>query len=122
MAPGTKNTKHKIAEITTSILTDEVSGDVASFIRSLAYKRFAPDLTLEKRVLLHEAVRQYLASGRTEDASRVVSEGISSDVMTAELVNLVSESDAFDAITEKVRNVIEAAAPGMRIGDRKSVV
>ncbi|MCZ7861582.1 hypothetical protein O9X98_09230 [Agrobacterium salinitolerans] len=122
MAPGTKSTKQKIAEITTSILTDEVSGEVASFIRSLAYRRFAPDLTLEKRVLLHEAVRQYLASGRTEDASRVVSDGISANAMTAELVSLVGEADAFDAISEKVRAVFEADAPEMRIGDWQEIV
>lgn len=122
MAPGTKNTKQKITEITTSILTGEVSGDVASFIRSLAYRRFAPDLTLEKRVLLHEAVRQYLASGRTEDASRVVSEGLRSDAMTAELVSLVGDADAFDAITEKVRAIIEASAPELRIDDLQEVV
>jgi hypothetical protein len=122
MASGTKNTKQKIVEITTSILSREVSGEVASFIRSLSYRRFSPDLTLEKRVLLHEAVRQYLSSGSTDEASRVVSDGFSSDATTAELVSLVSDASAFDAITEKVRKAIETKAPELCVDNLQEVV
>ncbi|MCV9963819.1 hypothetical protein OIU34_18235 [Pararhizobium sp. BT-229] len=122
MAPGTKSTKQKIVETTTSILTGELAGDVASFIRSVAHRRFSPDNTLEKRVLLHEAVRSYLSNGSREAASRVVSEGVDPDVTATQLVNLVSDADGLDAITDKVRAIIEASAPELRTDRLREVV
>ncbi|MDW9478718.1 hypothetical protein GOB57_08375 [Sinorhizobium meliloti] len=122
MAAGTKSTKQKIAEITTSILTGAAAGDVASFVQSLSYRRFAPDQTLEKRVLLHEAVRQYLSSGSRDIASRIVSEGLCGDSMATELVSLVSEADALDVITEKVKSIIEASAPELRVEALEEVI
>jgi hypothetical protein len=106
MNPKNINPRQKLIETVTSALQGELATEVSSFIVSMAYRRFAPDLTLEKRVLLHEAVRVFLGTGDRDAAELCIAEGIDADTNNQELVSSVSDNPALDALVSKVRAVI----------------
>lgn len=107
----TPNTKDSIAETTIAILTREMADDVSSFIRSLSYRRFAPDMTMEKRVLLHEAVRKYMAHGDRIAARQIIADGIDAEGEAFEIATLVNESEFLEAAIETIRCRMAVIAP-----------
>ncbi|MCS4089890.1 hypothetical protein [Rhizobium sp. BK176] len=121
MATRSTSTKEKIAETVTSILEGEMADDVASFIRALSYRRFSPDTTLEKRVVLHEAVRTYLATGDRQAASLEISERLG-DATDIDLASILSDTEVFDTFSAKVRSVIEASFPELVVEGIGAVV
>jgi hypothetical protein len=122
MATRSTSTKEKIAETVTSILEGEMADEVASFIRALSYRRFYPDLTLEKRVVLHEAVRAYLATGDRQAASLEISERLGGGATDLDLASALGDTEAFEILSAKVRSLIQASFPELVVDGIGAVV
>ncbi|MBY3433114.1 hypothetical protein HFN89_02825 [Rhizobium laguerreae] len=79
-------------------------------------------MTLEKRVVLHEAVGVYLATGDRHAASAAISAGLASDTSDLNLATALSNTATLDTLSANVRSVIEASFPELVIDGVDAVV
>jgi len=111
MNSRSRKTKDLVAAAVGEILLSDLADDVAAFVGALSYRRFAPDDTLGKRVVLHDAVRVFLAGGDRQAAELAVSEGLGADEEA--LVDLVNGSDGLSGITRKAVALLGERDPSL---------
>ncbi len=88
----------------------------------MAYRRFRPDETLEKRVALHEAVRVYLGSGNKGAAEGVVEDAYDPYALRLELQGDVSHAPFFGTVTACVLETISRRRPDIVGEDASEIV
>lgn len=107
MANTSDTQRQMLADATASILSSEgMRKDIEAFARSVAYRRFHPDQTLDKRVVLHEAVRAYLSTGNIGAAEGMIAEAYNSDNARLEISSIVHHSDFLSDMTARVFSVL----------------
>ena len=123
MTKMTTTTKRALADATVRTLRQPaVAEEVAYFVRSFAFRRFHPDNTLDKRVVLHEAVRSYLAGCGTEAVEEMIADAYDQDSARLELGVLVNDCDFLGAASVKAYDSILSEAPELCVNGAREVI
>lgn len=95
---------------------------IETFAASTGFRRFQPDHSLNQRVVLHDAVRLYLAEGAIQKVEALVENAFDLFDAKLEVIDIVSNSEFATSLTNRLFEMLSSALPGPMPGNALELI